>query len=102
MVIDADGLVELVVKAAVTLWLTFITTVQVGRLPLHAPDHPVNVLPTPAEALSTTFVPKGNGDDIALPDALVHDPAGTELTFPDQFCPEPTKFMVSMGLVEAA
>jgi hypothetical protein len=35
----------------------FIVTAQVGVVPVHAPDHPANVLPAGGVAVSVTTVP---------------------------------------------
>ena len=44
-------------NVAVTLCAAFIVTVQVGVVPLHAPDHPPNVLPGAGAAANATCVP---------------------------------------------
>lgn len=44
------------VKLAVTLFAALIVTVQ-GPVPVHAPDHPVNIEPVVADAVKVTLVP---------------------------------------------
>lgn len=67
------------VKVAVTLTLELIVMVQVGEVPVHAPDQPVNVELTSGVAVNVTTVP-----------GLKADPAGLLVTVP---IPEPLVFM---------
>src|SRR4051794_34439856 len=54
-------------------------TVQVGVVPLHAPDHPVKKLPPPGMAVSCTVVPRRKDSVQSAPQLM---PAGLLLTNP--------------------
>ena len=72
----------LILKAAVTEALVFICTVQVGEVPVQAPDHPPKVESALAAAVSVTVVP-----------ALKVDPVGLLVTVP---LPVPVLLMVRL------
>jgi hypothetical protein len=67
------------VNVAVAFLAPSTVTVQVGPVPLHAPDQPVKVLPLSGVADRVTEVPQGND---ALHVAPQEMPAGAETTVP--------------------
>jgi hypothetical protein len=82
-------------KIAVTDVAAFRETVQVALVPLQAPDHPANLEPGLAAAVSVTDVPSANVPEHVLPQLTL---AGLMATVP---APVPALFIVSWTEVEA-